>query len=101
MWQHFHSDAVEPLLEKFTGFVRVPLADAPEFEKWYDDLVEQQLLANTTGDRSRASFLSKKKTKVLRYALPSAFLEQFFTGQLRVLRKKLSRMYTTPSRQAT
>ena len=41
MWQHFHSDAVEPLLEKFTGFVRVPLADAPEFEKWYDDLVEQ------------------------------------------------------------
>jgi hypothetical protein len=78
MWQHFRSDAVEVLLEKFTGFVRVPVEDTDSFQKWYDDLVEQQLLATAAGDRARAAFLSKKKTKVLRYALPQCFLEQFF-----------------------
>ena len=78
MWQHFRSEAVHFLREKFTGFIRVLLADVPNFENWYDDLVAQQLLATTSGDRGRASFLSKKKTKVLRYALPQTFLEQFF-----------------------
>ena len=78
MWQHFRSEAVHFLRLKFTGFIRVPLADVPNFENWYDDLVAQQLLATTSGDRGRASFLSKKKTKVLRYALPQTFLEQFF-----------------------
>ena len=78
MWQHFRSEAVHFLREKFTGFIRVPLADVPNFENWYDDLVAQQLLATTSGDRGRASFLSKKRTKVLRYALPQTFLEQFF-----------------------
>ena len=78
MWLHFRSDAMDGLLEKFTGFVRVPLEDADGFQKWYDDIVENQVAATTAGNRARAGFLSKKKTKVLRYALPQTFLEQFF-----------------------
>ena len=69
---------MDGLLEKFTGFVRVPLEDADGFQKWYDDIVENQVAAATAGNRARAGFLSKKKTKVLRYALQQTFLEQFF-----------------------
>lgn len=78
MWEHFRSAAVAPLVEAFSGFVRVPLASDAGFQKWYDDIVEEQLLAAAAGNRGRAAFLSKKKTKLLRYALPQAFLEQFF-----------------------
>ena len=76
LWLRCKSGSVASLHETFSGFVRVPLADAAFFETWCDSVVEQQLEAATSGNRSRASFLSKKKTKV-----PHAFLEQFFSRQ--------------------
>ena len=84
MWEHFHSEAVQPLIEAFTGFLRIPVAEAHDFATWYDELVDQQLVAATSGNASHAGFLSKKKTKILRYALPHTFLEQFFARQAAV-----------------
>jgi hypothetical protein len=77
IWKHCQSAHLEPLREAFSGLVRISLADPAAFALWYNALVDEQIACSTT-DPGRAGYLSKKKTKVLRRALPASYLEKAF-----------------------